>query len=38
MGEASLYDRPGGVFAIAAVIEKFSDALIDNPHCRSEVK
>jgi hemoglobin len=31
MGEASLYDRLGGVFAIAAVIEKFSDALIDNP-------
>lgn len=31
MGEASLYDRLGGVFAIAAVIERFSDALIDNP-------
>lgn len=31
MGEASLYERLGGVFAIAAVIERFSDALIDNP-------
>lgn len=31
MSEASLYDRLGGVFAIAAVIERFSDALIDNP-------
>lgn len=30
MGEASLYERLGGVFAIAAVVEKFSDALIDN--------
>jgi hemoglobin len=31
MTEASLYDRLGGVFAIAAVVDKFSDALIDNP-------
>jgi hemoglobin len=31
MPEASLYDRLGGVFAIAAVVERFSDALIDNP-------
>jgi hemoglobin len=30
-GEKSLYDRLGGVFAIAAVIDRFSDALIDNP-------
>ena len=29
--ESSLYDRLGGAFAIAAVIDKFSDALIDNP-------
>ena len=29
--EASLYDRLGGVFAIAAVVDQFSDALIDNP-------
>lgn len=27
----SLYDRLGGIFAIAAVVDKFSDALIDNP-------
>jgi hemoglobin len=31
MTEPSLYDRLGGVFAIAAVVDKFSDALIDNP-------
>jgi hemoglobin len=31
MPEASLYDRLGGVFAIAAVVERFSDALIYNP-------
>lgn len=29
--ELSLYDRLGGVFAIAAVIDHFSDALISNP-------
>ena len=31
MGEASLYERLGGVFAIAAVVDHFSDALIKNP-------
>jgi hemoglobin len=31
MAEASLYDRLGGVFAIAAVVDHFSDALIENP-------
>ena len=31
MTDASLYDRLGGVFAIAAVIDRFSDALIENP-------
>jgi hemoglobin len=31
MGEASLYERLGGAFAIAAVIDRFSDALIENP-------
>ena len=31
MEEKSLYDRLGGVFAIAAVIDHFSDALITNP-------
>ena len=29
--EKSLYDRLGGVFAIAAVVNHFSDALIQNP-------
>lgn len=28
---ASLYDRLGGVFAIAGVVDHFSDALIQNP-------
>jgi hemoglobin len=31
MTEASLYDRLGGAFAIAAVVDRFSDALIKNP-------
>lgn len=31
MTEASLYERLGGAFAIAAVIDHFSDALIQNP-------
>ena len=31
MAQASLYDRLGGVFAIAAVIDQFSDALVQNP-------
>jgi hemoglobin len=29
--EKSLYDRLGGVFAIAAVVDHFSDALVANP-------
>lgn len=29
--EKSLYDRLGGIYAIAAVIDNFSDALINNP-------
>ncbi len=29
--DASLYERLGGVFAIAAVVDHFSDALIKNP-------
>jgi len=29
--EKSLYERLGGVFAIAAVIDHFSDALVKNP-------
>jgi hemoglobin len=31
VGQASLYERLGGVFAIAAVVDHFSDALIRNP-------
>lgn len=31
MTEASLYERLGGVFAIAAVVDRFSDAIIDDP-------
>ncbi len=31
MTEPSLYERLGGVFAIAAVVDRFSDALIENP-------
>jgi len=31
MTQASLYDRLGGAFAIAAVIDHFSDAVVQNP-------
>jgi hemoglobin len=31
MPDKSLYDRLGGVFAIAAVIDRFSDAVVQNP-------
>jgi len=31
MAEKALYERLGGAFAIAAVVDKFSDALIKNP-------
>ena len=31
MGNESLYDRLGGVYAIAAVVNHFSDAVIQNP-------
>ena len=31
MPEAPLYDRLGGVFAIAAVVDHFSDAVVHNP-------
>jgi len=31
MAEKTLYDRLGGVFAIAAVIDHFSDAIVKNP-------
>jgi hemoglobin len=31
MIEQSLYERLGGVFAIAAVVDHFSDAIVENP-------
>jgi hemoglobin len=31
MQEKSLYDRLGGAFAVASVVNHFSDALIENP-------
>ena len=31
MSDASLYDRLGGAFAIAAVVDHFSDAIVHNP-------
>ena len=31
MTEPSLYDRVGGAFAIAAVVDHFSDAIVRNP-------
>src|ERR1035437_11170631 len=32
MPEKSLYERLGGVFAIAAVVDHFSDAVVKNPY------
>ncbi len=29
--EKSLYERIGGVYAIAAVVDRFSDQLLENP-------
>jgi hypothetical protein len=31
MTESSLYERLGGAFAIAAVVDHFSDAIVHNP-------
>jgi hemoglobin len=31
MTESSLYDRLGGVFAISAVVDHYSDAVVQNP-------
>ena len=31
MTESSLYERLGGAFAIAAVVDHFSDAVVQNP-------
>ena len=38
MSEPSLYDRLGGVFAIAAVVNHFSDAVVQNPVVGKESK
>jgi hemoglobin len=38
MPETSLYDRLGGAFAIAAVIDHFSDAVVKNPIVGQESK
>jgi len=38
MPEKSLYERLGGVFAIAAVIDHFSDAVVKNPIVGQESK
>jgi hemoglobin len=38
MPEKSLYDRLGGVFAIAAVVDHFSDAVVKNPIVGQESK
>jgi hemoglobin len=38
VAEKSLYERLGGVFAIAAVVDHFSDALIKNPVVGQESK
>ena len=37
-GQKSLYERLGGIFAIAAVVDHFSDALIKNPVVGQESK
>jgi len=31
MAEPTLYERLGGIFAIAAVVDNFSDRLLKNP-------
>ena len=31
MPESTLYERLGGAFAIAAVVDHFSDAIVRNP-------
>lgn len=31
MGEPTLYERLGGIYAIAAVVDHFSDQLLNNP-------
>jgi len=38
MPEKSLYERLGGVFAIAAVVDHFSDAVVKNPNVGQKSK
>jgi len=38
MSEPSLYERLGGAFAIAAVVDHFSDAVVQNPIVGQESK
>ena len=38
MTEPALYDRLGGAFAIAAVVDHFSDAVVQNPIVGQESK
>ena len=38
MSESSLYERLGGAFAIAAVVDHFSDAVVQNPIVGRESK
>ena len=38
MTESSLYDRLGGAFAIAAVVDHFSDAIVQEPDRRPEIE
>ena len=38
MSDSSLYERLGGAFAIAAVIDHFSDAVVQNPIVGRESK
>ena len=37
MGQPTLYERIGGAFAIAAVIDHFSDAVVRNPKTGQKV-
>ena len=38
MADQSLYDRLGGVFAIAAVVNHFSDAVVRNADRRAGLR
>jgi hypothetical protein len=33
MGEPTLYERIGGIYPIAAVVDHFSDQLLKTPRC-----